>query len=205
MRRTLSALFILPLLALAPACDSDPDRSEAGDAFRNATGTFDINIQLSQADGGDDDGTILWEFLDEDIYDGEASEGNLLLQIKNNMIFTVDGVQTCTVNSPYLNSNLREVIAANGTDVLFTVWNEYVFEGEVDVKITNFGQMKKLFGEQLLFQFSSNEVYLGESRDGFRLLSANEDIQCSSDGRKLTIAALVMGECGAPGMPGYTF
>jgi hypothetical protein len=205
MRRSLSALFILPLLALAPACDADPDGSEAGDAFRNATGSLDIDIQLSQADGGSDDGTVLWDVKEVEIYEGPASEDKLLWYIKDNAIFTVEGVQTCTVNSPYLNSNLREVIAANGTDVLFTVWNDYVFEGEVDVKYTNYGQMKKLFGEQLLFQFTSNEVYLGETRDGFRLLRADGDVQSSSDGRKLVIAALITGECGAPGLPGYTF
>lgn len=202
MRRALSLLPALSLLAFAPACDSE--ENGPGDAFlRN--GTMDINIQLSQADGGEEDGTILWHIIISEVYSGPAEDGDLLLYIENNAIFTAEGVQTCMINSPYLNSTVREVIAANGTDVLFTVWNNYVFEGAVNVKVTSWGQMKKLFGDQLLFHFESNEVYLGESRDGNRLLTADGDVQNSSDGRKLLISALITGECGAKGMPGYTF
>lgn len=199
MRRALHALTLLPLLAFAPACDSD--ETDMGDAFRST----DINIQLEQADGGESDGTILWEILNADVYEGPASNGNLSLYIENNTIYTAEGVPTCSINSPFLNSKVREVIAANGSEVLFTVWNEYVFEGKVDVKVETFGQMKKLFGDQLLFQFQGNEVYLNESRYGFRLLSATGNVQSSSDGRKLLISALITGECGGSGMPGYTF
>lgn len=203
MRRALSLLPVLSLLAFAPACDSE--EADVGDAFRNSAGGLDINIQLTQADGGEEDGTILWEILEAEVYDGLATDGNLSLYIENNAIYTAEGVQTCIVNSPYLNSSVREVIAANGTSVLFTVWNDYVFEGKVDVKYETFGQMKKLFGDQLLFQFQTKAVYLGEARDGYRLLSANGDVENSSDGRKLLISALITGECGATGMPGYTF
>lgn len=202
MRRALSLLPALALLAFAPACDSDD--SDMGDAFlRN--GTMDINIQLTQADGGEEDGTILWEIVEAEVYEGLAIDGNLSLFIKDNTIITSEGVETCVINSPYLNSTVREVVAANGTDVLFTVWDDYVFEGAVDVKVTTFGQMKKLFGDQLLFQFRTNEIFLGEARYGYRLLSANGDVENSSDGRKLLISALITGECGASGMPGYTF
>lgn len=199
MRRALSALSLLPLLTFAPACDTE--ESEMGDAFRST----DINIQLEQADGGEDDGTILWELVDGEIYEGPASNGVLNLYIENNTIYTTAGVPTCSINAPFLNSKVREVIATNGTEVLFTVWNEYVFEGQVDVKHETFGMMKKLFGTQLLFQFQGNDVYLEEARYGNRLLTASANIQNSSDGRKLLIAALITGECGATGMPGYTF
>lgn len=199
MRRALSALPILSLLTFAPACDTE--ETEQGDAFRST----DINMQLEQADGGEEDGTILWEILEAEVYEGLALDGNLSLYIENNTIFTSEGVPTCTVNSPYLNSQVREVVAANGTDVLFTVWHEYVFEGRVDVKVATFGQMKKLFGDQLLFEFQANEVYLNEARYGWRLLSATGNVETSSDGRKLLISALITGECGASGMPGYTF
>lgn len=199
MRRALSALPLLSLLAFAPACDSE--ETDMGDAFR----ATDINIQLTQADGGEEDGTILWEIVEAEVYEGAAIDGVLGLYIENNTIYTAEGIPTCSINSPYLNSKVREVIAANGTDVLFTVWHEYVFEGKVDVKYETFGQMKKLFGSQLLFEFQTNEVYLNEARYGYRLLSANGNIESSSDGRKLLISALITGECGASGMPGYTF
>lgn len=203
MRRALSALSTLCLLALAPACDADSNDS-VGDAFRNGD-ILDADIQLILADGGDDDGTIPWEIVQAEIYTGPAVNGKLNLYIENNAIYTAEGVQTCQVNSPYLNSTVREVIAANGTDVLFTVWGNYVFDGAVDVKLTNFGQMKKLFGDQLLFEFQTNDIFLGEASGGYRLLTATADVQSASDGRKLIIAALITGECGSSGLRGYTF
>jgi|GEM_PF-2815754 len=202
MRRALSTLSALCLLAFAPACDAEPDDS-TGDSFRNQI--LDVDIKLMLADGGDDDGSIPWEILQTEIFEGEAAAGNLSLFIEDNVIYTAEGVQTCVVNSPYLNSSIREVVAANGTDVLFTVWNQYVFDGEVDVKIENYGQMKKKFGDQLLFEFKSDEIFLGEVRDGYRLLRASADVQSSSEGRKLVIAALITGECGSSGLAGYTF
>ncbi|MFO7566100.1 MAG: hypothetical protein R6X02_25875 [Enhygromyxa sp.] len=200
MRRALSLLPVLSLLAFAPACDAD--ESDPGDAFlRN--GTMDINIQLAQADGGEEDGTILWEIVDVEVFDGPAIDGNLSIYVKDNTIVTSEGVETCVINSPYLQPAVREVRV--GEEVLFTVWEKYVFEGKVDVRITNFGHMKKLFGDQLLFQFEGNEIYLNESRYGYRLLKADGDVEKSSDGRKLLVSALITGECGASGMPGYTF
>ncbi len=201
MRRTLSALS-LALLAFTPACDTGESDADMGDAFRS---TLDVNIQLEQADGGEEDGTILWEILEAEVYEGLAVDDKLSLYIKDDAIYTAGGVETCSINAPLLNSSVREVIAANGTDVLFTVWGAYVFDGEVDPKHNNFGQIKRLFGSQLLFEFDRDEVYLGEASDGFRLLRANAGVENSSDGRKLLIAALITGECGASGMPGYTF
>jgi hypothetical protein len=201
MRRALSTLPLLSLLAFAPACDSE--ETDMGDAFR--AGTLDINIQLEQADGGEEDGTILWEIVEAEVYEGPASNGVLSLYIENNAIFTAEGVQTCTINSPYLDSNVREVIAENGSEVLFSVWNEFVFEGKMDVKNMTYGQVKKLFGTQLIFEFQNNDVFLDQAALGYRLLTATGNVQASSDGRKLLIAALITGECGGSGMPGYTF
>jgi hypothetical protein len=203
MRRALSTLPLLSLLAFAPACDSE--ETDMGDDFRGTTGTLDINIQLEQADGGEEDGTILWEIVEAEVYEGPAVNGILSLYIKDNAIHTAEGVQTCTINSPYLNSNVREVIAANGSDVLFSVWNEYVFEGKLDVKNLTYGAVKKLFGTQLIFEFYNNDVFLDQAAAGFQLLHATGNVENSSDGRKLLIAALITGECGGSGMPGYTF
>jgi hypothetical protein len=200
MRRALSALSVLSLLTLAPACDSSEET--VGDDFRSS---LDVNIQMTMADGGSDDGTVVFEIVEAEVYEGLQIDGNLLLYIENNAIYTTDAVQTCTVNSPFLNSNIREVIAENGNDVLFTVWGNYIFDGEINVKYENFGQIKKLFGDQLLFEYEPNQIFLGEARDGFRLMTTDADITQQSDGRKLLMAALMTGECGGTGLPGYTF
>jgi hypothetical protein len=199
MRRALSALSFVSLLALTPACDSE---ETVGDDFR---ASLDVNIQMTAADGGGDDGSVVWEVVEAQVYEGLAVDGNLLLYIENNAIYNTEGVQTCKINSPYLNSSIREVILANGSETLFTVWGNYVFEGKIEVGKITFAKLKTLFPTQLLFEYTTNEIFLGEVKDNYRLMTTNANITSQSDGRKLLIAALITGDCGSAGLPGYTF
>lgn len=199
MRRAFSALSFLSLLALAPACDSE---DTVGDDFRAG---LDISIQMTAADGGGDDGSVVWEVVEAQVFEGPAVDGNLLLYIENNAIYDAQGLQTCSIESPYLNSSLREVIAANGDDTLFTIWNNYVFYGEIDMAKVTPGKLKTLFETQLLFHFYDTDIFLGEAKNAYLLMTTNADLSHQSDGRKLLMAALVAGECGSAGLPGYTF
>lgn len=199
MRCALSAFSLASLLAFAPACDSE---ETVGDDFR---ASFDVSVQMTTADGGGDDGSVIWEVVEAAVYDGPATAGNLLLYIENNAIFNTEGVQTCQINSPYLNSSMREVIVANGSETLFTVWGNYVFEGKIDVGKVTYAKLKALFPTQLLFEYTANEIYLGEVQNAHRLMTTNANITSQSEGRKLLMAALIAGECGSPGLPGYTF
>jgi hypothetical protein len=199
MRRALSALSFVSLLALAPACDSE---ETVGEDFR---ASFDVNIQMTTADGGGDDGSVVWEVVEAQVFEGPAVNGNLLLYIQNNAIYNTEGVQTCTINSPYLNSNVREVIAANGSGTLFTVWGNYIFEGKIDVAKVTYAKLKPLIPTHLLFEYTPDSIYLGEVKDGYRLMATNTNITEQSQGRKLLMAALITGECGGGGLPGYTF
>ena len=112
-----------------------------------------------------------------------------------------EGTTTCTIAAPYLNSNVREVIVANGGPVLLTVWRNYVFEGHIDLQDVKLAQLKN----EALFEYSDNEIFLGRSQDGFRLMSTDADLEAESRGRKLLMAALMTGECGGAGLPGYSF
>jgi hypothetical protein len=199
MYRALSAFSVASLLAFAPGCDSE---ESVGDDFR---ASFEIGVQMTTADGGGDDGSVVWEVVEAAVYEGLAIDGNLLLYIENNAIYNTEGLQTCHISSPYLNSSVREVIAANGEDTLFTVWGNYVFEGEIDFTKVTFAKLKTLFATQLLFEYTSNEIYFGEVKDGQRLMATNANITSQSEGRKLLMAALIAGECGSAGLPGYTF
>jgi hypothetical protein len=199
MNRALSAISLASLLAFAPGCDSE---ETVGDDFR---ASFDVGVQMTTADGGGDDGSVVWEVVEAAVYEGLAIDGNLLLYIENNAIYNTEGVQTCHISSPYLNSSLREVITANGEDTLFTVWGNYVFEGEIDFAKVTFAKLKTLFATQLLFEYTSNEIYLGEVTNGQRLMTTDTNITSQSEGRKLLMAALIAGECGSAGLPGYTF
>ena len=212
MRRAFSALSFVSLLALAPACDSE---DTVGDDFRTlsamestgeSTETLEVGIQMTTADGGQDDGSVIWEVVEAEVFDGPAVDGNLLLFVENNAIFDQNGVQTCEVSSPYLNSSMREVVAANGSEVLFTVYGNYVFEGEINVYKMTPGKLKTLIKYQLLFEYVGTDIYLGEAfKDDYLLMSTNADLTTQSDGRKLLMAALIAGECGSAGLPGYNF
>jgi hypothetical protein len=199
MRCVFSAISLASLLAFAPACDSE---ETVGDDFR---ASFDVSIQMTAADGGGDDGSVVWEVVEAAVYEGPAAEGNLLLYIENNAIYNLEGVQTCQINSPYLNSSMREVVAANGSETLFTVWGNYVFQGKIEVGKVTFAKLKTLFPTQLLFEYTPSEIYLGEVVDDHRLMVTNTNITEQSEGRKLLMAALIAGECGSPGLSGYTF
>jgi hypothetical protein len=199
MHRVLSALSLASLLAFAPGCDSE---ETVGDDFR---ASFDVAIQMTEADGDGDDGSVVWEVVEAAVYEGPATQGNLLLYIENNAIYDTAGVQTCQIASPYLNSSLREVITANGSETLFTVWGNYVFEGQIDFEKVTFSKLKTLFATQLLFEYTPTEIWLGEVKDEHRLMTTNTNITEQSQGRKLLMAALIAGECGSAGLPGYAF
>jgi hypothetical protein len=199
MYRALYAFSLASLLAFAPGCDSE---DTVGEDFR---ASFDVGVQMTAAHGGGDDGSVIWEVVEAAVYEGPATQGNLLLYIENNAIFNVDGLQTCAVKAPYLNSSLKEVTGPDGSEILFTVWGNYVFEGQIDVGHVTFAKLKALFGTQLLFEYTSSAIYLGEVVDGHRLMTTNTNITSQSDGRKLLMAALIAGECGSAGLPGYTF
>lgn len=194
MYRAFSAISLASLLAFAPGCDSE---ETVGDDFR---ASFDISIQMTAADGGGDDGSVVWEVVEAAVYEGPAVDGNLLLYIENNAIYDLEGVQTCQINSPYLNSSMREVIAANGSEILFTVWGNYVFAGEIELGKLTFAKLKALFTTQLLLEYTNSEIYLGLAKDDHLLMTTNANITQQSEGRKLLMAALIAGECGSPGL-----
>lgn len=196
MRRVLTALSIATLATFTLACDGAEEEVETDD-FR----ALGISIQMTMADGGDEDGTIVWELGEGAVYEGPAEENNVLLTIEGNSVVDSEGNTTCSVTAPYLNSNVREVVVANGGPVLLTVWRNYVFEGHVDISTIKLSQLKNA----ALFEYEDNEIYLGRVETGFRVMETDADLEGLSRGYKLLMAALMTGQCGSAGLPGYSF
>lgn len=191
MRRSLLALSLLPLLSFAPACDTGDDDATSDEAFRAGT---DVNMQLTESGGGDE-GTVIWDIQEAGVYAGDASEGNQIMELVGNDIYA-NGQLTCTVENAYLNG--RIVMGAGTDEILFTVYENEVYLGELDVnKLTP--STKRRHADQLLLTFGGSDVYWGNYASQF--LSANADLESASDGRKLLIAALVEGHCGSKGLP----
>lgn len=196
MRRSLLALSLLPLLTLAPACDSGDE--ELGDAFRSGGLDVDISLTLPDEDDNPGNNTIIWDVVEATVFDGPAMNGNILMTIDGNDIYDSEGVKTCTVTAPYLDSNIREVIQTNGGETLFTVVGPNIYDGYVDVNTMNYGQLYRKNKDSLLMTFSNEKVYYGE----FDMLAlvGTADLEASSDGRKLLVAALMEGHCGSGGL-----
>ena len=194
MPRSITALTLVSLSLIATACDTE--ENTMGEDFRS----LDVDVSLTMADGGSDDGTILWEIGEGAVYEGLRINGDLLFYVEDNVIYNHEAEATCTINAPYLNTTIREVYAANGNDVLFTIWENYVFEGEIDLnKPQKWSQLKN----EALFEYNRDEIFLGRANWGNRLVTANTNLEDQSRGRKLLIAALLTGDCGSAGLPGY--
>lgn len=191
MRRSLLALSLLPVLSFAPACDTGDDDATSDQAFRTGT---DVNMQLTESGEGGDNGTVIWDIQEAGVYAGEASEGNQIMELVGNEIYA-NGELTCTVENAYLNGR---VVMGAGDEVLFTVYENEVYLGEIDAKRLG-PKTKRRFADQLLLTFDGSDVHWGHYDGEF--LSANADLESASDGRKLLIAALVEGHCGSKGLP----
>jgi hypothetical protein len=140
-RTLLSALFLLPLLA--SGCDAAyPENGAAG--FR--AGSFDVNMAVSVADGGDDDGSILWEIVEVDT-----------------------GATVCRVKKGQLSHVREHILLSRQSGVV------------LDAK----GNKKYLIADDTLI----------DAKSGAPIVRVDADLAAASDGRVLTIAAMVAGMC----------
>lgn len=198
MRR---AFLALPILALSftIACDSGEDTSDSD--FRAIPmaqqQALEIGIELFN-EAGDGDGTVIWDIKEVGIFEGSASEGQLLLTTDNaGNVYDAQGVKTCSLVSPYLQKDIIQVTGGNGSEVLYSVYSDRLYRG----KITP-ADLKKpaKLKSTLIFSFVDNAVY---HRDGSLLMSASQSLTAQGDNLELLVGALIEGECGSNGLPGY--
>lgn len=165
---------------------------DQGDPADTTFRDLDIDIQLEQADGGDDDGTVLWEILDGGVYDGAASQQQLSLVVDGDDIIS-GTTTTCEFDGEYLRD------APTGA-VIFTVWDDYVFDGQIDTSSGSYWRIMALYSQDLLFHVDGDEVYDGLSSSANQLLLASADLDGAGNEVRLLIGALILGECGATPM-----
>jgi hypothetical protein len=191
-----SILSLLSLLTLATACDTEAPADGSG--LRALS--YDVDISLALADGGEEDGTILWEIVEADVFDGPAIFGELRLYLDDGALFTADGVHTCQIAGAQLYASTGAT--APGPSLRLTLWDNLVFAGSIDTSLTTRKRMLAAHGSQLLVEIAGGEVYLGQQADGALLVEASAELELASATRKLLVAALITGECGSPGIPG---
>jgi hypothetical protein len=201
-RTLLSALFLLPLLA--SGCDAAyPENGAAG--FR--AGSFDVNMAVSVADGGDDDGSILWEIVEVGATagDGGDDDGSILWELVDTEARD-GGDDDGTIIWEILEAHTA---AADGGDDDGSILWEIV---EVDTGATvcrvKKGQLSHVREHILLSRQSGvvldakgNKKYLIaddtliDAKSGAPIVRVDADLAAASDGRVLTIAAMVAGMC----------
>jgi hypothetical protein len=202
MRR---ALLALPLLALTftVACDAEESDSEFRAQPVPQTEELSVDVDVSLfSEAGDGDGTVIWDIKEAGVHDGDANQGAPLLLTLGpaGEIYDGMGVHTCTLAAPYLNKQIFQVTGPNN-EVLYTIYQNWLLTGEVPpAKLTD-GNVKKLLPTRLLFTFVGNQVVQADKV----LVSATTDLTAQSPNRKLLIGALIEGECGSNGLPGYSY
>ncbi|MCA9653760.1 MAG: hypothetical protein H6712_11990 [Myxococcales bacterium] len=186
-----SALFAV----VATACDadalSDHDLDQA--SFR-AGGTADGNLSVFPGTDTSNPAGTIWEFVDDDVSSGPSYGGGLILTVVGDEIYDAEGELRCS-RAPVGTdgSNLLEELRDGTTgDVHYTVMGKWVFYGRQDLPNPDFSQ--------LAFTLKGSEIYEGSHTTGDVLVTATKKVEQAGDMRKLTLAALIDGHCGAPGL-----
>lgn len=133
----------------------------------------------------------VWDIVDDDVI--ESSSGGLLISVVGDEIYDASGTLVCARYPAGTDgSTLHEELRDGNGQVHFTVMNKWVFYGSQQLPNPDF--------DQLAFTFQGDQVFEGPLADDIVLVTATENIQKSGDMRKLVIAALIDGHCGAPGL-----
>jgi hypothetical protein len=185
---TMSALLFSLIIG---GCDTSASDSEQG--FRS--GSLDVDVHLTVADGGEEDGTILWE-----IVEAESSPGETIWEVREYEPGThpVDGGEED-------GTILWEIVEAEGTT---PTWEIKDPTGGVVCLVNSSGELHDASGTMLL-KVLNGSVYTGGIRSkllytfdavgvnyGSQLvLGTNPAQNGASAGRKLTIGALLRGNC----------
>lgn len=85
-------------------------------------------------------------------------------------------------------------------EVLFTLFNDWVFDGEPQIEQLGGGSLWDALENDLAYTIKQDHVYIGLHWNGQILATATEQITKANPMRKLLVAALVDGQCGAVGI-----
>lgn len=89
-----------------------------------------------------------------------------------------------------------------GGAVVLTLWERYVFVGDVDIPADAVENgLGMALESQIAFSFKKRRIYAGHWTDDDVVAIASEKIAKASPMRRLTLGALVTGECGSNGLP----
>ena len=189
------------------ACATEDDEGASSHVFRGGDTPFwDLRaddpgngaVALHDGDGPLIPDCIIWDIDGgEDVYEGPAVNGNLLMQVRGNEILGPDGRMECRGETEGDVFKLRD---AQGTVVFSVGLGRFIFGGDV-ATLPEGGtpQWHQLLNEQLAYEVCGDQVFDGRRRDGEVIVTGDARLNRANPMRKLLFAALAAGECGSNG------
>jgi len=207
----LGALACLPMLVGCVTSEDSFDDAEfrAGEVDQDAWWApdpeypGDQNIEIRE--GGDDDlpDTILWD-LDGGHVNREIDSDSGDFETR----LLVEGTEIRTQNLSATTAATCEVVQADdesgevfqlvdGQGVVFTMRGRYVFAGDIDLPSELQIKHNPALQESLVVSFKGRRIHAGAWWKDAAVAKADEKIAEANPVRRLLLAALVSGECGA--------
>lgn len=190
MKKTLmhAVLALLPLAPLAPLALFHADAAAQDNAFWNLRPDDPGNGPIDLMDDGDDDGlpdTIIW-CIDGDGEGSDVYDADLVLRLitRENRIYDATGTLQCTAHDEGGVYRLRQGV--DGPALFTATLSRAVFAGDGTTR-----------PRRMAHEFIDVEIYEGARRGGQVAATASAVVARANPMRKLLIAALLNGQCGA--------
>jgi hypothetical protein len=187
----MTRLYIAAAALMVAACTESTtapleSASEAEDivaALQSARAPLDPDFSLHLGPVAATGGILIYDIQNGFVYDGDASAARLLLNVHDGAIFdAADEVILCRFVHA---SDGLSVIAADTREPLYVLERNLIYDG----------------GGRLRFSLMRDQIFDGHWSRGEPLMTATERIDRMSGERKLLVAVLAGGECGAPELP----
>ncbi len=208
----LGALACVPMLVGCVAPDDSFDDAEfrAGatddDAWWAPDPEYPGDGEIEVREGGDHDfpDTILWDIDGGHVSRSVDGTSEVLWVVEGNELWTADASSSAFESSPrctvvqgdHPSGDVYQLVDGGG-DVVFTMWRRYVFSGEVELPAAPKVKQDEALQEHLAMSFKKKRIHAGGWWEGERLAKADEKIAKANPVRRLLLAAMVSGECGA--------
>jgi hypothetical protein len=152
-------------------------------ALQSARAPLDPDFSLHLGPVAATGGILIYDIQNGFVYDGDASEARLLLNVHDGAILdAADEVILCRFVHT---SEGLSVIVADTREPLYVLERNLIYDG----------------GGRLRFSIRRDQIFDGHWSRGEPLMTATERIDLMSGERKLLVAVLAGGECGAPELP----
>lgn len=164
----------------------------------------DGEIEVREGAGDDLPDTILWDFDGGSVSRTRDGNAEVLWIVEGNELWTADASASATANSPvctvvqddHPSGDAYQLVDDNG-EVIFTMWRRYVFAGDIDLPAAPQVKHNEALQEHLALSFKKKKIFAGAWWCGTKIAKADEKIAKANPMRRLLLAAMVSGECGA--------